>query len=765
MIRLGLRLTFHGGKEAAVRLVVSAAGVALGTGLLLITLAGINAVNSQNARYAWLSTGLAPSSPARSAGTSASASASAPDPLWWLLSVDEVTGQLIGRADVAATGPRSPVPPGIPHLPGPGQFYASPALSKLLRSTPASQLGDRYPGRQIAVIGPAALPAPNSLIIIIGHAPGQLSRVPGAEKVTSILATPPSGCNGNNCLVGAGINANGLDLILSAVALGLLLPVLIFIGTATRVSAARREERFAAMRLAGAAPRQVSVISAVESAVAAAAGMAAGFGVFFLLRPAVAAVPFTGAPFFTGDMSLSLADILLVAIGVPAAAAAAARIALRRVHISPLGVSRRVTPRAPRAWRLIPLLAGIAELAVLVGIGHPETTSGQIQVYFPGFLLTMAGLIIAGPWLTMAGARVMARRTSRPATLIAARRLADNPRAAFRAISGLVVALFVISATFGTITTMAFNRSGPSGGAAASDTVVDQFSGPVSGDPVTVAPLTDAALAVLRAIRGVRGVTIVRANPIGAQVSFPKWGSIPAGLVSCAQLARTPALGRCPAGAAAAAIPPGGLSPGQFQAAQAATVWPAAAISAQRLQRLPVQSIAVGTDGSAPAIERAQAALEVTYPYQGSPATIGEINAQNPNHLTFALEQQLANVMILVSLPVAGCTLAVSVAAGLSDRKRPFSLLRLTGAPLSMLRRVVVLESAVPLLAVAVVSTGAGFLAAALFLRAQLNYSLQPPGAGYYLIVLAGLAVSLGIIASTLPLLKRITGPGTARNE
>jgi hypothetical protein len=763
VIRFGLRLTFHGGKEAAVRLVVTAAGVALGTGLLLITLAGINAVNTQNARYAWLSTGPGPSSPARSAGTSASASASAPDPLWWLLTVDEVTGQLIGRVDVAATGPRSPVPPGIPRLPGPGQFYASPALSKLLRSTPAGQLGDRYPGHQIGAIGPAALPAPNSLIIIIGHTPGQVARIPGAEKVTGIQTRPPSGCNGSNCLVSSGINANGLDLILSAVALGLLLPVLIFIGTATRVSAARREERFAAMRLAGAAPRQVSVISAVESAVAAGAGMAAGFGVFFLLRPAVAAVPFTGAPFFTSDSSLSLADILLVAIGVPAAAAAAARIALRRVHISPLGVSRRVTPRAPRAWRLIPLLAGIAELAVLVGIGHPGTTSGQIQVYFPGFLLIMAGLIIAGPWLTMAGARVMARRTSRPATLIAARRLADNPRAAFRAISGLVVALFVISATVGTITTMAVERGAPGGGAAASDTVVDQFNKPLSGSTVTVAPIPDAVLAGLRSIRGVQGVTIVRANPLGVQVSFPKWGSMTAALVSCAQLARTPALGRCPAGAAAAAIPPGGLSPGHFQTTQAATVWPAAAISAQRLQRLPVQSVVVGTNGSVPAIERVQTTLEVSYPYQGSPATIAEINAAN--HQTFAMEEQLANVMILVSLPVAGCTLAVSVVAGLSDRKRPFSLLRLTGAPLSMLRRVVVLESAVPLLAVAVVSTGAGFLAAALFLRAQLGYSLQPPGAGYYLIVLAGLAVSLGIIASTLPLLKRITGPGTARNE
>ncbi len=58
-----------------------------------------------------------------------------------------------------------------------------------------------------------------------------------------------------------------------------------------------------------------------------------------------------------------------------------------------------------------------------------------------------------------------------------------------------------------------------------------------------------------------------------------------------------------------------------------------------------------------------------------------------------------------------------------------------------------------------------GFLAAELFLSSQLSYSLQPPGAGYYLIVLAGLAASLAVIASTMPLLRRITGPETARNE
>jgi len=53
------------------------------------------------------------------------------------------------------------------------------------------------------------------------------------------------------------------------------------------------------------------------------------------------------------------------------------------------------------------------------------------------------------------------------------------------------------------------------------------------------------------------------------------------------------------------------------------------------------------------------------------------------------------------------------VIAGLAERKRPFSLLRLTGVPLSLLRRV----------------------------------------------------ASLAIIASTLPVLERITGPETARND
>src|SRR2546421_1320657 len=341
MIRFGLRLAVAGGREAITRLVMIAAAVALGVGLLLTTLAGINAVNAQEVRYTWLNTSAA-LPPGQS--TPARAGAPSPDPLWWLLRRDYFNGQTIGRVDVAGTGPHSPVPPGIPRLPGPGEFYASPALSKLLASTPAARLGDRFPGHQIGTIGDAALPAPNALIIVVGHTPDQLSHA-GAQEVTSIGA-----CNG--CGVGRG--AAGLDLILSVVAGALLFPVLIFIGTATRLSATRREQRFAAMRLIGATPRQISVIAAVESTAAAVAGTAVGFGLFLLFRHPVAAIPFTGDPFFVSDLSLNLADVLLVALGVPAGAAVAARMALRRVRISPLGVVRRVTPRAPRAYRLIP---------------------------------------------------------------------------------------------------------------------------------------------------------------------------------------------------------------------------------------------------------------------------------------------------------------------------------------------------------------------------------------------------------------------------
>ncbi len=66
----------------------------------------------------------------------------------------------------------------------------------------------------------------------------------------------------------------------------------------------------------------------------------------------------------------------------------------------------------------------------------------------------MIGLVIAGPWLTMAGSKIMATRSRRVPLLLAGRRMADNPRGAFRAISGLILAVFVTSVAVGVISTL-----------------------------------------------------------------------------------------------------------------------------------------------------------------------------------------------------------------------------------------------------------------------------------------------------------------------
>ena len=576
MIGLGLRLVISGGREAITRLVVLAVAVGLGVGLLLTAVAATNAVTTWNSRHAWFWTGTAwvPPGPA-TAGIA---------PLWWHPGGDIFDGQPISRFDVAATGTSSPVPPGIPRDPGPGQYYASPALAALLRSTPADQLAGRYPGRLAGTIGDAALPSPDSLVIIIGRTPAQLAHTPNSVQVTSISTTelgwpvPRTEANPRGLTYtppDPGGGASATDLILSVVALAILAPVLIFIATATRLSAARREERFAAMRLVGATRRQVSLLAATESTVAAVLGVAAGFGIFFLLRIPVAGIPFIGEPFFPSELTLSLPDILAVAIGVPVFAAVAARLALRRVHISPLGVARRATPKPPRAWRVVPLLAGLAELGFWTIHGHPASIAGQVQAFVSSFALIIVGLFIAGPWLTMAAARAMARWTSRPGTLIAACRLADDPRAAFRAVSGLVLALFITTVAVVAITTQNAKDLTRWGSAAEANVLTDQVSasnqvagnsGPGAsvgtarpGPAAPAAPLT----AQLRGIPGVQGVLVVRADPgltipgtfhdLGANQGST--GPVPAGVVSCAQLAAVPALGRCPAGATAAAFP------------------------------------------------------------------------------------------------------------------------------------------------------------------------------------------------------------------
>ena len=744
MIRLGLRLTLGSGREALLRVLVTAAAVALGVGLLLAALAGINGLHAQSDRGAWLNSAVQPTPPTSPASG-----------LWWEPSTDSFGSQLIDQIDVAAAGPGAPIPPGMSRLPGPGQYFASPELVSLLRSQPADELRDRYPGRLVGTIGSAGLPSPNSLIIVIGHSVGQLSKQPAAIEIGAIHRGLAN-CYGCQSVVGSG---PVLEFILVGGAVALVLPVLILIATASRLSAVRREERFASMRLVGATPRQISTISAVEAVIAALAGVVLGFGLFFAVRPLLYHVPFTGAPLAQGDLSLHAVDILIAVVGVPIAAVVSARLALRRVQISPLGVTRRVRKRPPGIARIVPLLAGIAFLAYFDAAGKPGAIGSQLLELLVGFVLLIVGLVLAGPWFTTAGSRIMAKRASRPATLIAGRHLLDNPKAAFRFVSGLVIALFVASAAIGALSSVTQVTGGGSANASLS-TLADPFCTYSTTDCPTasvVASVPPSVLNELRATPGVQGVAVVHEAPNQTQEgrSF--------GVVACDELAKTPAIGRCAPRATVASV-------GYFlskvlghTANASTTTWPSWNLSATQLASLPVSAVVVATNGSSGAIERVRTELERAFPLQGTPVTVEALGPSTARLLTMI--QAMTDVIIVASLIIAACSLAVNIAAGLTERRRPFSLLRLTGVPRKLLHRVVTLESALPLLIVAAVSIVVGLLAAALYLHSQVGLAFSLPGFSYWTTVIGGLAASMAIIAATFPILDRITGPEVARNE
>jgi ABC-type antimicrobial peptide transport system permease subunit len=113
---------------------------------------------------------------------------------------------------------------------------------------------------------------------------------------------------------------------------------------------------------------------------------------------------------------------------------------------------------------------------------------------------------------------------------------------------------------------------------------------------------------------------------------------------------------------------------------------------------------------------------------------------------------------------VAACSLTVSIAAGLLDRRRPFALLRASGLRVGELRRVVLLETAVPMTVTVLFGVGIG-LAGSYALSISGSQPWSPPGAGFALALAVGLAAALAVTCVALPLINAVTRHHTVRYE
>ncbi|MGA5759525.1 FtsX-like permease family protein [Nonomuraea bangladeshensis] len=762
---LGLRLALRGGREGAVRLALVGAAVALGVTVLLSTLALFNAFRVTAERPCWeCTTGSAP------AGWALGAT---PGAVLWNHRQDSYAGRPIKRLDVAVLDPGTPAPamPGLPALPAAGRFYVSPALADLMAAVPREQLADRFPGARAGLVGRAALSGPDDLVAVVGRTPGELAGMAGTVAVDTVADDPPADDMTALYEHGFGIAA-----------IGLIVPLLVLIGTATRLAAARREARFAAVRLAGATARQINAIASADAALGALLGALAGVALFQAVRPALAGVAVTGSRFFPDVVAPTAPQYAAVVAGVPLAAAVAAVWSLRRVRITPLGAARRTRAPAPGWWRVLPLLAGLGLFAgpAFAGGGRePDPVLADA-----GLALVMVGLVVAGPWLTMLAARLAARLTRGAATLLAARRLAADPKAAFRSVNGIVLAVFIGTAVAGIVPAVVSGQRAAGGG-----TLNEVMRVPFGyADAAPGRPLhpdeADELLAEVAAHPGVTVLPIYRRTP----AQEPLTGPLPCDpgpgcrldfmlghVVECDDLARFPALGACPAGARAVAadfnrlLTSDNLLSVDRNLPIVDPTSPAAPGGAGKPASGGRSLAAVLIRADDPAVrERIRTSL--------TPYVAGSGSAETP--LTFAevarfrevlLDQveRVALAIVALTLLVAGCGLLVAVAGGVVERRQPFTLLRLSGTPTRTLSTVVVLETAVPVLLAALVAAVAGFGVAGPVID-QLAIKSAPaalPGTGYLLTVGGGLLAALLIVLAGLPLLKRVTAPDNARFE
>ena len=126
----------------------------------------------------------------------------------------------------------------------------------------------------------------------------------------------------------------------------------------------------------------------------------------------------------------------------------------------------------------------------------------------------------------------------------------------------------------------------------------------------------------------------------------------------------------------------------------------------------------------------------------------------------------LAYIGVFVAVVIAGISLAVSTVAAILDRKRVLGLMRLIGTLVSVLRKVIVQEAAVPLLAVLLLSVGLGFLVAWLMITSfGGGRTVTWPSMEYYAALLLSLLLALGAVAATFGLIRPNTALTATRFE
>lgn len=425
-VALAWRLLRAGGPRAAAQQVLTVVGLAAATLLLVLTVGVASGVDARADRARWRE-------PAAASGASAiqrtTTSAVGDRPL--------VIVHLAATAPGSATGP--PPPPGLDAFPQPGQAYLSPALAALVASTPGPQLGDRFP--QVAgTLGRGALTTPDELVAVVGQDAGDptMTAPPWNDQRRGDAYAGPTRVAGFEGAYDAGSTARQYAPLAQIAVVLLVVPLLVLMGAAARLGLARRDARLAALRLAGATPRQVVVMTAVETGLAAAAGALVGAVAAVAAAPLAARVPIGRGTWYVADLVPPPLLLLALLLGVVVVAVGSAVVALRGVLTAPMGVAARTTPRRIGAWRSLVFAALVVGFLVLSRQDDPSAALLLVVL-----AAVFGALALVGPWVVALLGRLVVATSTSTAPLLAGRRLLDDPRGVWRTVGAVAMTGFI----------------------------------------------------------------------------------------------------------------------------------------------------------------------------------------------------------------------------------------------------------------------------------------------------------------------------------
>ena len=341
--------------------------------------------------------------------------------------------KVIHLAPTSAANETLPIPPGMDHFPTPGETWVSPELKRLgIYNSTAAAAG---------TLSNAAFTGPDELLAVVGHAANDPAM--SGPKLHDVMREGEHvGPVGISDFGGAKPNDNS-ELVqyrwLTLVATVLLVvPALSLAASGARLSASRRSERLALLRLAGLSRSNLVRITIADTLTGALPGVVAGMAIYIAALPLTSRVPLVSVRWFTGDLWLGVPLAITICVTVLGLVALSALVPLRRILSDPFAVAEHHTPTVPHWWRAV-----ISVVAVLGFLALTDADNVSFMLVIAAFGAVFMVLNVIGPLVVHVIGWIMVRTARSGARLIAGRRLLDDPKGLWRQISAVALAAFI----------------------------------------------------------------------------------------------------------------------------------------------------------------------------------------------------------------------------------------------------------------------------------------------------------------------------------